>query len=313
MAREEESGIRVTNPGVLTLVQDLGRFGYQHLGLSPGGAADEHAFLWANRLLGNPPGSAQLEICLGGLQLQVQVATRMAITGADLQATLNGRALTPWQTFAVTPGDRLHFGYPRGGVRGYLAVQGGFEVAPTFGSVSTVMREKIGGLDGWGRPLAKGDFLLCAEGGGPSLRVPWRYVPDYDRPLVLKVIASDLSEAVGARLLKKLFQSAYQISAQSDRMGVRLSGETLSPEQGGIVSEGLGFGTIQLPPDGQPIIMLKDRQTIGGYPKLGTVFPLDAFSLSQRQPHSTVTFAPITLDEAQKRLARFYRFFWCLR
>ncbi len=309
MAREPAAGIRVINPGVLTLVQDLGRFGYQHLGLSPGGAADEHAFLWANRLLGNAPGSAQLEICLGGLQLQAEVATRMAITGADLQATLNGRALTPWQTFAVTPGDRLHFGHPRGGVRGYLAVQGGFGIAPTFGSVSTVMREQIGGLDGWGRPLAKGDFLPCTEGTGPSLRVPWRYLPDYHQPLVLRVIAIDQSEAVGAGLLKNLFQSAYQISAQSDRMGVRLSGEALRPPQGGIVSEGLGFGTVQIPPDGQPIIMLKDRQTIGGYPKLGTVFPLDAFALSQRQPHTTVTFEPVALNDAQGRLARFYRFF----
>src|SRR5690606_24977774 len=128
-----QSGLRVLNPDILTLIQDLGRFGYQHLGLSTGGAANEHAFLWANRLLGNPPNSPSLEICFGGLQLEAQVITRMALAGADLQAKLNGQPIAPWRTFNLSAGDQLQFGYPKTGVRVYLAVQGGLQLPATFG------------------------------------------------------------------------------------------------------------------------------------------------------------------------------------
>src|SRR5690606_13976087 len=132
-------------------------------GLSTGGAADEHAFLWANRLLGNPPNSPSLEICFGGLQLEAQVITRMALAGADLQAKLNGQPIAPWRTFNLSPGDQLQFGYPKTGVRVYLAVQGGFQLPATFGSVATVMRERMGGLDGSGSPLQENDWLCCTS------------------------------------------------------------------------------------------------------------------------------------------------------
>lgn len=315
-------GFIVTNPGVLTLVQDLGRFGYQHVGLAPGGAADEHAFLWANRLLGNPPNSPALEICLGGLQLEAELPTRIALTGADAQATLNGQRLAPWQTANVEPRDRLQFGHPKSGVRSYLAVQGGFQVAPTFGSVATVMRERLGGLDGAGGPLRKGDYLPCAVTrvgtslpDNPSLpenlsvKVPPAYVPDYNEVPVLRVIEGHHAELFEEQELEVFYSSDYLITNQSDRMGARLSGPSLAPQRPGIISEGTSFGAVQVPPDGQPMVLLKDRQTIGGYPKLGTVFSLDAFALAQRQPHTKVRFEPMDLAQAQQLLSRFYGFF----
>lgn len=312
------TGFRVIKPGMLTLLQDLGRFGVQHLGLASGGAADEQAFLWANRLLGNRPGAAALEICVGGLVLEVQVPTRLALTGADLQATLNGRALTPWQTAWVAPGDRLQFVYPRSGLRAYLAVQGGFDVAPTLGSVSTVMREGVGGLDGQGSPIRIGDVLPCpsqealAKGGIAGevrMRVPETFVPDYREPLTLRLIEPGEKSHFSADQYRQLYANEYRLSAQSDRMGVRLSGESLKPDVAGILSEGTSFGSVQVPPDGQPIVLLKDRQTIGGYPKIGTVFALDAFALAQRQPHVLVRFEPVAPATAEHILSRFYRFF----
>ncbi|MBV0934456.1 5-oxoprolinase subunit C family protein [Marinobacterium weihaiense] len=304
------SGLKIVNPGILALIQDRGRFGYQHLGLSTGGAADEHAYLWANRLLGNPLDAAAIEICFGGLELEAQLATRVALTGADLHPTLNGDAVDNWQTLNLKPGDRLSFGHAKQGMRAYLTVQGGFAIEPTFGSVATVMREQIGGLDGRGSQLQAGDLLPCqAQPPGRHFSVPNRFRPDYSQPLTLRVIEGQQSALFPAEVLTRFYREAYVISPQSDRMGVRLSGPALAPLADGIISEGVSFGAIQVPKDGQPIILLKDRQTIGGYPKLGTVFALDAFALAQRQPHVEVCFAPMPLHDAQRQLQQFYRFF----
>ncbi|MCB2426486.1 biotin-dependent carboxyltransferase family protein [Methylophaga pinxianii] len=305
-----QSGLKVIKPGVLTLVQDLGRFAYQHIGLSPGGAADEHAFLWANRLLSNRPNSPALEICFGGLQLEAFAKTNIAITGAEMNATLNERPIKNWQTHTLNVGDKLKFAHATSGIRSYLAIQDGFQLQPSFGSVATVMREKMGGLDGDGSPLKAGDFLPCTE-HKPKLttHVPPLFIPDYQQPLILSVIPSEQTDQVDAAELEKLYHWTYRISPQSDRMGIRLEGEPIRPKLNGIISEGIAYGTIQLPPDGQPIILLKDRQTMGGYPKLGTLFVLDAFLLSQQQAHTEVRFTQMSLEEAQEKLRYFYRFF----
>lgn len=310
MAESGQQGFRVIRPGILTLVQDLGRRGHQHLGLAPGGAADEHAFLWANRLLGNRPDSAALEIAYGGLTLEARVATRFALTGADLGAECEGRPLANWATGYLRPGERLRFGHPRSGVRAYLAVAGGFRVEPSFGSVATVMREGLGGLDGDGSPLAAGDWLPCAASApGPTWRVPARYVPDYRQPLTLGVVAHPRAKdwfSEGER--ERFYRADYRLSSRSDRMGARLEGEPLRPECGGIVSEGIPFGAIQVPPNGQPIVLLKDRQSIGGYPLLGRVDPLDAFQLAQRQAGERLRLRPVSPEQCHARLAVFRRF-----
>lgn len=305
-----QSELKVIKPGVLTLVQDLGRFAYQHIGLSPGGAADEHAFLWANRLLNNRPNSPALEICFGGLQLEAFAKTNISITGAEMNATLNERPIKNWQTHTLNVGDKLRFAHATSGIRSYLAIQDGFQLQPSFGSVATVMREKMGGLDGDGNPLKADDFLPCTE-HKPKLttHVPPLFIPDYQQPLILSVIPSEQTDQVDAAELEKLYHWTYRISPQSDRMGIRLEGEPIRPKVNGIISEGIAYGTIQLPPDGQPIILLKDRQTMGGYPKLGTLFVLDAFLLSQQQAHTEVRFTQMSLEEAQEKLRYFYRFF----
>lgn len=301
--------LTVVKPGPLTLLQDLGRFGYQHLGLSPGGAADEHAFLWANRLLDNAPNAAALEVTLGGLCLSIEQPLQIALTGADQQASVNGRPIKIWRTHTLAEGDRLQFGFASSGVRAYLAVRGGFDVAPCFGSVATVTREKMGGLDGWGAPLKTGDALPCPDVTPVSGRtVPSRFIPDYRKPLALRLMVSERRGWFSADVLERLYKTEYRLSSSSDRMGARLEGDAVASRVKGIVSEPIPFGAVQVPPDGSPIVLLKDRQTIGGYPKIGTVHPLDAFALAQRQPGSSVRFAPATLDECMREWNVFRRF-----
>ncbi|MDT8311748.1 MAG: allophanate hydrolase, partial [Methylophaga sp.] len=184
-----QRGLHIIKPGVLSLIQDLGRHHYQHLGLTTGGAADEQAFCWANRLLNNAPNSPALEICYGGLQLIAQTPCVIAITGADCQVTINDQQVENWQTHWLNTGDLLRFGHPQFGIRTYLAVVGGFTVTPTLGSVATVIREKFGGLDGFGSPLQAGDILPCHESDNIARRqVAPDFIPNYQAPLTLRMI-----------------------------------------------------------------------------------------------------------------------------
>lgn len=314
----QDVGFSVIHPGLMSQLQDGGRIGHQHVGLTTGGPLDEHAFLWANHLLKNPWDAAAVEISFGGLKLQAQVDTLIAVTGADLAVTVNDEPAANWEVIPVRAGDRLEFGYPRSGTRAYLAVKGGFKAEKSYGSVATVQREQMGGLQGDGKPLAFGDCLPCDEQEhrkDPQLqrligkRVSNNYLPDYSEPLVLRVIAGYQYDAFTAEELERFFEQEYQISPDSDRMGVRLQGAPIKALQAGITSEGIALGAIQIPPDGQPIVLMRDRQTIGGYPKLGCVYPPDTGQLAQRHPNTKVRFELMPRHEAQQDLMRFYRYF----
>lgn len=302
-------GFDVIRPGTLALVQDLGRRGFAHLGLTTGGALDERAARWANRLLDNAPEAPLLEISLGRLVLESRVETLVALTGADLGLEINGCACPPWQSYRVHPGDRLEFGYARTGLRGYLAVVGGFQVTPVFGSCSTVVREGVGGLEG--TALAAGDFLPCRSGlaGLPLLRqVPPRYLDDRDEA-PLRVLPGYQFDDFSEPSRRCFFAEVYKVRSDSDRMGVRLEGPALHFAGAPILSQGIALGAIQVPPDGQPIILLNDRQTIGGYPILGSLLPLDLYRLGQIRPGGALRFVPVDIDEATALMREFYDFF----
>jgi len=303
------SGLRVLTPGPLSLLQDGGRHGWQHFGVSPAGALDLHAAAWANRLLDNPWGTPLLEIALGYLELQSELDTWLALTGAQVTATVDGAPLPPWSRFPLRAGQRLKLGYARSGQRAYLAVAGGFRAAPQLGSVSTQQREGVGGLQGTGEPLCAGDLLPCLAADLPrALSVPWPYQPDYRAPVCLRVIGSGDTAGLASDQLQAFFARSWQLSAQSDRMGARLLGEPLiAPTQQW--SQGVGRGAIQLPPDGQPIILQADHQTMGGYPILGWLHPLDQARLAQCPAHHELRFSPVGIDQAQAELRAFYRFF----
>ena len=303
------SGLRVLNAGPLSLLQDAGRHGWQHLGVSAGGPVDIHAAAWANHLLGNAWGTPLLEVALGGLRLRVEADCWLALCGAAMPIRVDGEACPGWSRFALRAGQELELGFAASGQRAYLAVAGGFRVEPVLGSVATQRREGLGGLHGDGRALEEGDLLPCAASGAAFERgasVPWPYVPDYRETPVLRVLPG--GDVFEPEQRGAFFERTWHLSPQSDRMGARLHGEPIhAPRRQW--SLGVVRGAIQVPPDGQPIVLQADHQSMGGYPLLGFVHPLDLGRLAQCPAHAEVRFAETTLEAAQDELRRFYRFF----
>ncbi|WP_166263492.1 biotin-dependent carboxyltransferase family protein [Marinobacter caseinilyticus] len=290
----------VLNPGMLALLQDTGRVGYQHIGVTTGGPMDEHAFLWANRLLDNALDAPQLEITFGKLSLLAHADTCIAITGADLGARINDRQAPPWRTHRIRRGDRIDFNTPVAGLRAYLAVAGGFQPTFKLGSCATVSREGLGGFDGQGKKLAKGDKLPFNPGTDEiAAAVPPEDIPDYRQSLRLGVIPGYQYPHFTPIARARFFSSAYEVSQNIDRMGYRLTGDAVHSELDGIISEGIAYGAIQIPADGQPIVLMKDRQTIGGYPKIGSLSALGAGQLAQRGPGASVSFYAMDVGEAE--------------
>ncbi|WP_346798324.1 biotin-dependent carboxyltransferase family protein [Halomonas sp. Bachu 37] len=293
-------GLRVIQAGPLALLQDAGRFGVRHLGVTQGGPVDLHAWAWANALVGNGWGSAALEVTLGGLTLEATKRLNIAVCGADLGVMLEGRPAPLWRTATLMPGQRLCFGAPVSGVRAYLAVTGGFQADPVLDSVSAVVREGLGGHDGQGVALKAGDKLRVAE-IDPVTRhrqVPHQEIPDYDQTCELPLIpGAQVGRFSGASLFAA-FNQPWKVDDRADRMGVRLRGPRLESDITSMISEGIGLGAVQVPPDGQPIVLLNDRQTIGGYPRLGALTPLGASRLAQCLPGREVRIRPVSHEWA---------------
>ncbi|MEH6497849.1 MAG: biotin-dependent carboxyltransferase family protein [Pseudoalteromonas distincta] len=295
------SGLKVEKTLGLAQLQDQGRFGVRHLGVTQGGALDWIAAGWANRLLGNDPTCAVLEIPFGGVNLLCQQRSTLALTGANLQATLDGKPITVWQSFGVAAGQTLAFGPPSSGARGYLAAPGGFTAPLVLNSRSEVRREQLGGLHGDGSPLRPGDLLQCGSAKPVPAAVPRQHVPDYLVPVCLDVILGAQIALFSGQSLFDLFNQPWQVDQRADRMGLRLLGPGLRYHGPPIISEGIPLGAIQVPADGQPIILLNDRQTIGGYPRLGALTPVSVARLGQCAPGQQLRLKPITLASAHRQ------------
>lgn len=297
------SGLRVLKPGPQSVLQDAGRRGWQHLGVSPAGPMDWQAVAWANHLLNNPWGTPLLEIALGGVELQAEVDTWVAVCGAHVPLSLDDQRQPLWTRLPLRKGQQLRLGFARSGQRAYLAVAGGFHAEPVLGSVSVQLRE------GQGRALQAGDVLACGSAHfSHAASVPWPYLPDYRCKPLLRVITGGDAASFEGDQLQGFFAQTWQLSPHSDRMGARLIGEPLRPPERQW-SLGVGRGAIQVPPDGQPIILQADHQTMGGYPLLGWLHPLDQGRLAQCPAHHPLRFTPVSIGDAQTELREFYRFF----
>jgi biotin-dependent carboxylase-like uncharacterized protein len=262
---------------------------------------DPLAAALANRLLGNDENDTLVEISFGGLRLRADGPAQVAVTGASLPLSLNDAPCAPWTVMDLADGDRLSLGFAETGCRSYLAVRGGIDVARQFGSTATVLREGIGGLDG-GR-LQRGDRLPLRDSSRVERRwLPPRHRPHYQHRATVRVVPGYQHRSFPKLEQERFFGSAYTVSDRSDRMGYRLEGPAVHSDLTGILSEGIAPGAIQLPPDGQPIVLLRDRQTIGGYPKIGTALSLDCAVLAQLRPGDTVTFTPIDERDALRAL-----------
>ena len=214
-------------------------------------------------------------------------------------------------SFILKSGETLIFSYAASGVRAYLAVQGGFVVTPILGSVSTVKRNLIGGLQGDGSPLQAGNILTTLTQCKPAVlaKMASQFIPDYTQSLTLSVIESYQSEHFSVAEKTKFYNTEYVIDQHSDRMGMRLQGEAIKGSLQGIVSEGIALGSIQVPSDGQPIILLQDRQTLGGYPKLGCIARCDLSLLAQQSIGNKIRFKRADLDVERLRYLKRLRFF----
>ncbi|MGY2199680.1 5-oxoprolinase subunit C family protein [Pseudomonas gingeri] len=298
------SGLRVERSTPLVLLQDAGRFGIRQLGVTQGGATDWVSMSWANWLLGNPLEAAVIEITLGGLELIAGEDVCLALAGADLDASLDGQPLQPWRSFLVRRGQRLIFSQPIRGARAYLAAPGGFDATPVMGSKATVCREGLGGLDGSGLALAAGDRLAWSGTSPQPRQLEAHRIPDLGstRPLET-VLGAQIADFAGQSLFDA-FNSVWQVDSRADRMGVRLLGPSLHYQGKALISEGIPLGAIQVPPDGQPIILLNDRQTIGGYPRLGALTPRSLARLAQCLPGDNLRLSPVVQEVAQEQHLR---------
>jgi antagonist of KipI len=308
MTVRESPHIAVVKPGWFTTVQDLGRYGYQQYGVPVSGAMDQFACTVANRLVGNPDNAAVLEVTLKGPELLFERETVVCITGADLSPSVNGIAVPLWKSFIVRSGNRLVFGARRAGSRGYVAIAGGVNVPLVLGSRSTHIYSGIGGFNG--RPLAQGDILLIGRSfphAGRSIgrQLPERLRPVYGKVATLRLIPGPQRSYFQESVFNVLTASTYSVSPQSNRMGYRLVGPRLAlADTAHFISDCTATGALQVPADGQPILLMADRQTTGGYPKIGVVHSVDLHLAAQLAPGDTVEFRTITLGEAYEGLAR---------
>jgi biotin-dependent carboxylase-like uncharacterized protein len=311
--------LEIIKPGIHSLIQDLGRFGFQHLGITPGGPADLHAFLWANKLLNNTSNSACIEIHYGLLSLRVLIDTEVAICGADFNVTINSIPVLNWQTHPVKVNDMIQFSGAKTGKCGYLAIKGGILTPPILGSRSTVMRDELSKITSTplqraqilpaSKPLPHNDIVQSQVPRHYCSQVPRHYRPDYTTPLILTLLPCYQWRNFSHEQQTKLLDSTYHVSPQADRMGYRLSGEAIAHLPTKLASEGIALGSVQLPADGQPIVLLQDRQTIGGYPKAGVISALDCGQLFQRQQGARVKFRlgnPLVYHYKMRALMRFF-------
>jgi biotin-dependent carboxylase-like uncharacterized protein len=293
--------IVIQSPGMLSLIQDGGRFGQHNIGLTTGGPMDDEAYYWANRILGNGANAAMIETTVGGLVIEAQADTVVAITGASVEANIDGNAVAQWRGVPLNKGQKLSLGFATAGCRIYIAFAGGLNITPQFGSCSTVIRESVGGIDG--DKLSAGQQITCNDTALPVLQqLAEVYRPTYTNAISCDVVLgyqhryfSDVQKAV-------FFSSNYRVTDSCDRMGYRLDGAAIPSAIEGMLSEGICMGAIQVPADGQPIVLINDRQTIGGYPKIGAVVRTDLAKLAQLMAGATVKFEPVSMEQAHNKI-----------
>ena len=295
-------GIRVLKAGMLTTVQDLGRNGYQSQGFSVAGVMDVRSFKIANLLLDNPENEAVLEFTLIGPTLQFTSATIIAITGGDFTPTLNGEPVPMYEAIYVNRGDILKFGSARTGSRGYIAFSSYLDIPVVMGSRCTNLKSQIGGFKG--RKLRDEDYI--------GFRMKRRYLPyflsrklkpdDFSKEQeTLRVVLGPQDELFSKQGIDTFLSEEYTVTSDFDRMGCRLEGAFIArKDEKDMISDGIAYGSVQVPSHGKPIILLSDRQTTGGYPKIATVASVDIPKLVQRKTDHKIKFEAISVQEAQK-------------
>ena len=296
--------ITVLNPGLMTTVQDQGRIGYQQFGVSVSGVMDPRSAALANILVGNDEKEAVLECTMMGPHLQFNQANCIAITGGDLMPTLDGKPIPNYTAVKVEAGQVLKFTMPKSGCRAFIAFAGGLDIPEVMGSRSTYMKAKIGGVEG--RKLAKDDVIGFRAPKAELKNMNFRsmaseFVPR--KEYTVRVVLGPQDDYFTDAGIQTFLSEVYSVTAEFDRMGCRLEGAVIQHKEGGdIISDGIAFGAIQVPSSGQPIIMLGDRQTTGGYTKIANVITADFRILAQLKQGDKVRFEKVSVKAAQDAL-----------
>lgn len=295
--------VKIISPGMLTTVQDKGRFAHQRFGVAVTGVMDRFSSEVANFLVGNDANEAVLEVTLMGPAIEILGNCAIAVTGGDLTPTIDGKPLPMWQCVHLTKGSVLRFGTLTTGARSYIAFAGGIDVPQVMGSRSTYIKGGVGGFHG--RPLKAGDILginrtLANSSSLPEIAVPECLRPRYGADVELRVVLGPQDDCFTQNGITALTAAPYTVSQQCDRMGYRLEGEPIEHKDGAdIISDGIVMGSVQVPGNGQPIILMADRQTTGGYTKIATVITPDLPLIAQAKPGTRFNFRIVTMKEAQ--------------
>lgn len=308
--------IEIVQQGFLATIQDLGRYGSQKYGVIVGGAMDTLAVRIANMLVGNEETEATIEVTMYGTELKFNQSQLVAITGGDLEPLINGKDVPMWRPIYIEKGQVLTFKSPRRGFRAYIAFAGGIDVPEVMGSRSTYIRGKIGGY--MGRELQKGDLLTSKKVSSRnedfikqmkqlnsfcSWSVHYSTFYTFHKAQTIRILKGAEYDRFDEASQQALLNNSYMVTVHADRMGYQLEGVKLAlSETFELLSEGVTYGTIQVPSNGQPIILMADRQTTGGYPKIGQVVSVDLPRLAQLQPGSEINFEVVTICEAENLL-----------
>jgi antagonist of KipI len=299
---------QVLKPGFFTTVQDLGRYGYLRYGIPISGAMDTFSLTAANRLLENNPNDASLETTLIGPELQALIKTQIAITGGVASPKVNGQNVAMWQTLNIQEGDIISFGKMESGCRAYISIRGGINTTPALGSRSTYIRGGFGGING--RQLKTGDLI---EGFDVKLlkfehKMSEELVSQFTNDFKAHVIIGPQADMFTEKGLDTFLSSWYKVTLESDRMGYRLEGPLIEHKaKADVVSDALLPGAIQVPKNGKPIIIMRDAQTTGGYPKIAVIITPDISMLGQAKPNDAIGFCKISIKEAREKLCEYYK------
>ena len=302
--------IEIITPGLLTTVQDFGRVGVMKNGFTQNGAMDRYSMTVANRLCGNCDSAPVLEMTVLGVTARFTQDTVVCVSGADFGTKINDKPIKRNKAYKINKGDILSMGAAKSGMRAYLAVAGGIVGEYVFGSASTNLKFAFGGH--FGKKLQSGDVLSIGTGAFPLGEIDKWEIPEseYSKDAQLRVVLGPQNEMFTDEDIRLFLSQEYEVTAQSDRMGIRLSGEPLKSKNGmDIISDGIVFGSVQVPNSGEPIILMADHQTTGGYAKIATVISVDLPRASQLSAGNTVRFKSVTVEEAEQEAKKQKRFF----
>lgn len=293
--------IYVKKAGLLTTIQDKGRWGYQQYGMSVAGAMDHFSMRVANLLVGNSEYEAVIEATFLGPEIVFECNEIIAITGADMSPKLNGDTIPMWSSILVEKGDVLSFSGVTKGLRSYISFSRVLDVPEIMGSKSTFLRGNLGGFEG--RKLADGDSIPLGDTvlNTRGSYLPNKFIPNYVKEGNIRVVLGPQNDYFTEDAINTFLSSSYKITSEADRMGYRLDGPSVNHKDGAdIISDGIVFGSIQVPGHGSPIIMMADRQTTGGYTKIATVITPDLGLLAQMGPDSTINFKEVSISESNE-------------